>query len=807
MKITKCLALLFAVATLSSLTACKKAAEPETMPPTQTVPSETTPVEFYEFINKTGLEELPSYLVLGIGGTGTVPVADTAGNPLTWSSADTEIASVDASGLVCGLAEGETSLDAVVNGMSTKVLAFVTEDPENFLRVEVASIRIPVGLVSEVPGVYWGKKPLIWVSYDLSIVDFPEDGVFRALREGTTKIAVGTEKDYKYINVIVKSADGDDSATVPMDQSADETTAPTTGQPDTPAATTKPVDTPTTSTNPTKPTGSNTPTNPTTSTSPTTTTNPTSPTNPTKPTNPTSPTNPTKPTNPTTTEPTKPSATLKITTSNFTLEVGGSKTVSYSYTGNKSLTWSSSNSKVATVSNGTVKAVSAGNAVITVSDGSLKSSVSVTVKAQEIKPTEPAASLKITSGNFTLEVGSSKKVSCSYTGNKSLSWSSSNTNVATVSNGTVKATGAGTAVITVTDGNLNAQITVTVNAPKPAATLKITTGNLTMNVGDSKSISYSYTGNKSLSWSSSNTNAASVTGGTVKAAGAGTAVITVTDGSLNAQITVTVNAPKPVAKLELSTTSITMYVGETKTIGYTYTGTGMIRFETDFGRVSVDSNGNVTALSVGTDYVYVTDGSMEKCCTIDVKDKETVPTATNIDFDSATGSLGGTYYVGNSLSFVAVVMPSKVDRHVSVSSSNNGVATVSANHAYGANTVYINFVGEGSVTITVTSADGCASKSLSFEVKTYEPEIPANELTPEQYARAVVNAMVAAGLEEASGLGGWNLVNVPEGELTNADAYSLGTNFAANLYAVGCTQCNCVYIGKDGNNYQFYIQF
>lgn len=807
MKITKCLALLFAVATLSSLTACKKAAEPETMPPTQTVPSETTPVEFYEFINKTGLEELPSYLVLGIGGTGTVPVADTAGNPLTWSSADTEIASVDASGLVCGLAEGETSLDAVVNGMSTKVLAFVTEDPENFLRVEVASIRIPVGLVSEVPGVYWGKKPLIWVSYDLSIVDFPEDGVFRALREGTTKIAVGTEKDYKYIDVIVKSADGDDSATVPMDQSVDETTAPTTGQPDTPAATTKPVDTPTTSTNPTKPTGSNTPTNPTTSTSPTTTTNPTSPTNPTKPTNPTSPTNPTKPTNPTTTEPTKPSATLKITTSNFTLEVGGSKTVSYSYTGNKSLTWSSSNSKVATVSNGTVKAVSAGNAVITVSDGSLKSSVSVTVKAQEIKPTEPAASLKITSGNFTLEVGSSKKVSCSYTGSKSLTWTSSNTNVATVSNGTVKAVGAGNAIITVSDGSLNSQVSVTVNAPKPAATLKITTGNLTMNVGDSKSISYSYTGNKSLSWSSSNTNVATVTGGTVKAAGAGTAVITVTDGSLNAQITVTVNAPKPVAKLELSTTSITMYVGETKTIGYTYTGTGTIRFETDFGRVSVDSNGNVTALSLGTDYVYVTDGSLEKCCTIDVKEKETVSTATNIDFDSATGSLGGTYYVGNSLSFVADVMPSKADRHVSVSSSNNGVATVSANHAYGSNTVYINFVGEGSVTITVTSADGCASNSLSFEVKTYEPEIPTNELTPEQYARAVVNAMVAAGLEEASGLGGWNLVNVPEGELTNADAYSLGTNFAANLYSAGCTQCNCVYIGKDGNNYQFYIQF
>ena len=40
-----------------------------------------------------------------------------------------------------------------------------------------------------------------------------------------------------------------------------------------------------------------------------------------------------------------------------------------------------------------------------------------------------------------------------------------------------------------------------------------------------------------------------------------------------------------------------------------------------------------------------------------------------------------------------------------------------------------------------------------------------------------------------------------------SSTYSLGTNFAANLYSTGRTQCNCVYIGKDGNNYQFYIQF
>lgn len=556
----------------------------------------------------------------------------------------------------------------------------------------------------------------------------------------------------------------------------------------------------------------------------------------------------------------EPATTLNVDVASLTLDADTCRKVGCTYNGSNPLNWVSYNTQVATVAkNGVIQAVGAGTAVISVSDGDLSSEISVTVKKAAAKtstpeatstnkyesrpatppptepapttpkPTTPAATLKITSGNLTLDAGSSKKVNYSYTGSNALVWGSSNKGVATVSDGSVKAVGAGTATITVTDGNLASQITVTVKVPAaspteppvtPAATLKITTENFTLDVGGTMTVNYSYTGSNSLTWTSSNKNVATVSGGAVKAVGAGAAVITVSDGKLNAQVQITVNAPKPqptepkpttppapVAKLEISRSQITLTVGESATLGYTYTGTGTIRFGADFGKVDVDQSGRITALRAGTDYIFVTDGKLEKVCVVDIKEPVSTPKVTNIEFSNSTGPLSGTYNVGNSLSWTATNKPNGSDYNVSVSSSNNSVATVSKSFDGRYNVITVNFVGEGSVTITVSSTDGGASNSASFNVKTYVPEIPANELTPEQFARAVVNAMVSCGMEEASGLGGWNLVNVPEGDLNNSNAYSLGANYAANLYSKGCTKCNCVYIGRDGGNYQFYIQF
>ena len=124
-------------------------------------------------------------------------------------------------------------------------------------------------------------------------------------------------------------------------------------------------------------------------------------------------------------------------------------TVSPSNATNKTLTWSSSNTSVATVSNGVVKAVGFGTATITAKSNNGKTaSCSVTVNPIQptgIKATPETSTLYGLNGTVKL----SANVMPSNATNKTVTWSSNNTSVATVSSdGTVKAVGYGTAVIT-----------------------------------------------------------------------------------------------------------------------------------------------------------------------------------------------------------------------------------------------------------------------------------------------------------------------------------------------------------------------
>ena len=160
-------------------------------------------------------------------------------------------------------------------------------------------------------------------------------------------------------------------------------------------------------------------------------------------------------------------------------------TVSPSNAANKSVKWTSSNTKVATVSSsGKVTAVANGNTIITATaaDGSGKKDIcAVTVNIP--KPADPTptptpsvvkvnsvslnqSSLSLTKKGQTAQLSAS--VSPSNATNKSVTWSSSNSNVATVNNGVVTAVGNGSATITATaaDGSgKRASCSVTVNIP------------------------------------------------------------------------------------------------------------------------------------------------------------------------------------------------------------------------------------------------------------------------------------------------------------------------------------------------------
>ena len=138
------------------------------------------------------------------------------------------------------------------------------------------------------------------------------------------------------------------------------------------------------------------------------------------------------------------------------------------------------------------------------------------------------------------------------TSNQTVSWSSSDTGVATVSeNGLITAVALGTATITVTtaDSGKTASCTVTVIATSPVAVTGVTLNKttLSLSMGNSEtliaSVLPSSASNKEVSWSSGNQNVATVSeSGLVTAVALGTATITVTtaDGGKNASCTVTV---------------------------------------------------------------------------------------------------------------------------------------------------------------------------------------------------------------------------------------------------------------------------
>ncbi len=247
-----------------------------------------------------------------------------------------------------------------------------------------------------------------------------------------------------------------------------------------------------------------------------------------------------------------------------------------------SLTWSSSNSSVATVdSSGSVKGVGNGTAVITAKSSNGKTaSCTITVTEEDIK----VSSITLNTKNATINIRGTyqltAKISPNNATNRSLTWSSNNTAVATVnSNGLVTGVSAGTAAITVktSDGSVSATSTIVVNnaTPKPTNTPKpntptpkpgqpgkvtkitLSTTQTTQYVNDKLQLSInkvepssvtSYT----VNWSSSNNGVASVNSkGLVTAKKAGTAVITATVDGVKASCTILVKnrtSPTPTPK-------------------------------------------------------------------------------------------------------------------------------------------------------------------------------------------------------------------------------------------------------------------
>ena len=173
-------------------------------------------------------------------------------------------------------------------------------------------------------------------------------------------------------------------------------------------------------------------------------------------------------------------------------------------------------------------------------------------------PTNYAVSLD--RGNLAMKTGESSTLAAtvSPTGT-SVAWSSSNTSVASVSNGKVTAVGAGTATITAKVGDKTATCTVSVTAANVAVSgVTLSQSSLTLKVGDTTTLAAtidpSTATDKTVTWNSSDTSIATVSGGKITAVKTGTATITATANGKSASCTVTVSEKAIVPKI--TTTSV-----------------------------------------------------------------------------------------------------------------------------------------------------------------------------------------------------------------------------------------------------------
>ncbi len=146
-------------------------------------------------------------------------------------------------------------------------------------------------------------------------------------------------------------------------------------------------------------------------------------------------------------------------------------TVTPSDAANKSVSWTSSATAIATVDNtGKVTAVSAGTATITVktADGGKTATCAVTVTTKVIPVTgisiEEGATAEVEEGKT---VALTAKVQPDNATDKTVTWTSSNKAIATVADGVVTGVAAGQAVITAKAGDKEATCTVTVKRPEP----------------------------------------------------------------------------------------------------------------------------------------------------------------------------------------------------------------------------------------------------------------------------------------------------------------------------------------------------
>lgn len=394
----------------------------------------------------------------------------------------------------------------------------------------------------------------------------------------------------------------------------------------------------------------------------------------------------------------------------------------------KSVTWSTSNSAVATVdASGVVTAVDGGTCSIVAKAGEKEARCSVTV-------TVPVSSVSLNKTNVALIKGETTTlVATVYPDNatdKRVTWRSSNTSVATVdSGGTVYAMGGGSAIITASSGGKTAECSISVTVPVTYISLNRT--EITIVKGNTYDLTatispYDAT-DKTITWTTFDERVATVNqNGRVTAIDGGETVIRATIGNFHADCKVTVTVP--VSSISLDVTELALEKGEsfglTAVVNPDNATDKTVTWTSSNESVAIVTDGVVTALMTGRTTIRAKAGSYSARCYVTV----TTP-VTSITLDRSSITLDE----GQSTLLVATVSPADADdKTVYWSSSNNSVATV-----YSDGTVVA--LAEGQAIITA-SAGAC---SASCTVNVSKLIIPVSSVSLDRSSLSMIKGETA----------------------------------------------------------------
>ena len=328
-----------------------------------------------------------------------------------------------------------------------------------------------------------------------------------------------------------------------------------------------------------------------------------------------------------------PLKSISLNKTNGELDIGTSETLIVSYNSidtpdDKTVTWTSSDTNVATVIDGKVTAVGAGKAIITARVGDKTATYKLTVNI-------PIISISLNKTSDILNVGEIEELIVSInpedtTYDKTVTWTSSDTNIAKVENGKVTALAPGKVIITAEVQDKIATFELTVLNPLNNIYLAGATSG-TLNVWERRTLVIYFdpintTDDRTIIWTSSDTNVATVSSdGDITAVGAGVAIITATVGEKSVSYTLTVKSP--LMSISLNKQGGVLKVGETENLTVIYncsdtTDDKTVIWTSSDSSVAVVENGKVTALKVGNAIITAKVGNMEATYSLNVFKRE-----------------------------------------------------------------------------------------------------------------------------------------------------------------------------------------